>query len=125
MKDYTINFTTNTIIISKSFQTKASKMGTDAFKTMMRLRKLNMPIVIKDAPRKSSSNRLTYKKIKNYLSTFEDKEARLAAFEKVRNESLVQDNPYKYVIEWFDKTYPIRVKKPTPAKITALPKAVA
>lgn len=125
MKNYAINFTTQTITVSKSFQRRASQMGTEEFKTMMELHKLNMKIVTK-APSHKGDKRLTYNKIINYLKTFEDKESRLADFEAVRAASKVQDNPYQYVVKWFDETYPVRGVKPKlneNHKIILLPKA--
>lgn len=126
MKNYAINFTTNTITVAKSFQREASKMGTDAFNTMMELRKLGMKIVTKETTNHKGGNRLTYKKIIRYLETFEDKESHLADFATVRTASKVQKNPYQYVVDWFDKTYPIREATPqlnSDHKIIFLPKA--
>lgn len=42
---YRIDFLTNTITVSKTFLMEASKLGSEAYKTMMSLRTLGMTIV--------------------------------------------------------------------------------
>ena len=111
MKNYSINFTTNTITITQKFAKEASQIGTEAFKTMMELRQLGMTIITKEPVQKKNTN-LTYKKMKKYISLLEDAEKYQAEFNAVYAESLAMKVPYVYVQKWFKKTFPNYGKLP-------------
>ena len=65
-KPYAIDFTTNTVTVTKKFQEAASMIGTTEFNTMMQLRQMNLTIVTK-APAKKKG-KLTYDKMKKYIA---------------------------------------------------------
>ena len=44
-KPYAIDFTTNTVTVTKKFLEAASMIGTTEFNTMMQLRQMNLTIV--------------------------------------------------------------------------------
>ena len=111
MKNYEINFTTNTITITQKFAKEASQIGTDAFKTMMDLRQLGMTIVTK-APVHKKTSSLTYKQMERYIALLEDAEKYQAEFKTVCAESLAMKAPYAYVSNWFKKTFPNYGKQP-------------
>lgn len=111
MKNYEINFATNTITITKKFAQEASQIGTEAFKTMMELRKLNMTIITK-APAQKKNSSLTYKKMVRFIALLEDAEKYQAEFEAVCAESLAMKAPYAYVSNWFKATFPNYGKLP-------------
>ena len=105
MKNYSINFATNTITLTQKFAKEASQIGTEAFKTMMELRQLGMTIIIK-APAKKKNTQLTYAKMELYISLLEDAEKYQKEFDAVCAESLAMKAPYAYVSNWFKKTFP-------------------
>ena len=111
MKNYSINFTTNTITITQKFAKEASQISTEAFKTMMELRQLGMTIITKEPVQKKNTN-LTYKKMEKYISLLEDAEKYQAEFSAVCAESLAMKVPYVYVQKWFKKTFPNYGKLP-------------
>ena len=111
MKNYEINFITNTITITKKFAQEASQIGTEAFKTMMELRQLGMTINTKESVQKKNTS-LTYDKMKKYIALMEDAEKYQAEFEAVCAESLAMKVPYVYVSNWFKKTFPNYGKLP-------------
>jgi len=111
MKNYEINFATNTITITKKFAQEASQIGTEAFKTMMELRQLGMTIITK-APVQKKNSSLTYKKMEKHIALMEDAEKYQAEFEAVRAESLAMKVPYVYVQKWFKETFPNYGKLP-------------
>jgi hypothetical protein len=125
MKNYNIDFAKNTITVSEAFMKKAGQLGTTEFTTMMELRKLNMTIVVKEAkPRKKPEFQLTYKKMEAFIRCSENAEALMAEFERVKEASIAQNNPYRHVQKWFEKTFPNFSKVPefTPdRKIVATP----
>ena len=66
-KPYSIDFTTNTITVTKKFLEQASMMGSEAFNIMMQLRQMNMTIITK-APAKRKNAQLTYSKMEKFIS---------------------------------------------------------
>ena len=111
MKNYEINFATNTITITQKFAQEASQIGTEAFKTMMELRQLGMTIITKTTAKKKNTS-LTYAKMETYISLLEDAEKYQAEFKAVCAESLAMKVPYVYVSNWFNKTFPNYGKLP-------------
>ena len=110
-KPYSIDFTTNTITVSKKFLEQASKIGSEAFTTMMQLRQMNMTITVK-TPTKKRNTQLTYSKMEKYISLLEDANKYHAEFEAVKEESTAYNAPYAYVQKWFKKTFPCYGKQP-------------
>ena len=83
--DYEINFTTNTITVTKQFREEASQLNTEAFKTMKDLLALNMTIVEREIKRKSPKvPKWSYAEMENYLKQTEDSENWLADFEALK-----------------------------------------
>ena len=66
-KPYSIDFTTNTITVTKKFLEQASMMGSEAFNIMLQLRQMNMTIITK-APAKRKNAQLTYSKMEKFIS---------------------------------------------------------
>lgn len=61
---------------------------------------------IKKNPDKKTTKNLKYENMKKYIKTVYGEESKyLAQFEKVKAASAIQKNPYKYVLDWFDKTF--------------------
>ena len=111
MKNYSVDFASNTISITQTFAKEASQIGTEAFKTMLELRQLGMPITIK-APAKKKNTSLTYAKMETYISLLEDAEKYQAEFKAVCAESQAMKVPYVYVSNWFKQTFPNYGKLP-------------
>lgn len=109
-KPYAIDFTTNTVTVTKKFLEAASMIGTTEFNTMMQLRQMNLTIVIK-APVKKKT-KLTYDKMKKYIALLDEAEKYQIEFEVVLNESKAYDASYAYVLKWFKKTFPNYGKQP-------------
>ena len=109
-KPYAIDFTTNTVTVTKKFLEAASMIGTTEFNTMMQLRQMNLTIVTK-APAKKKS-KLTYDKMKKYISLLDEAEKYQTEFDVVLNESRAYDASYAYVLKWFRKTFPNYGKQP-------------
>ena len=109
-KPYAIDFTTNTVTVTKKFLEAASMIGTTEFNTMMQLRQMNLTIVTK-APAKKKG-KLTYDKMKKYIALLDEAEKYQTEFEVVLNESKAYDAAYAYVLKWFKKTFPNYGKQP-------------
>lgn len=109
-KPYAIDFTTNTVTVTKKFLEAASMIGTTEFNTMMQLRQMNLTIVTK-APAKKKA-KLTYDKMKKYIALLDEAEKYQKEFDAVLVESKAYDSAYAYVLKWFKKTFPSYGKQP-------------
>ena len=109
--NYSIDFVSNTVTVTKKFTEAASQIGTPEFHTMMQLREMNLTIVTK-APAKRKNTQLTYKKMQKYISCLEDAEKYQEEFKVVCEEAKAQPSAYHYVASWFDKTFPNYGKLP-------------
>ena len=108
-KNYKINFAANTVTVTKSFlRTAETDITSPEFKTLTQLREMGLTIVEKAAPRRKSTHRATYKQMLTYISCVTDAARYLAEFEVVRLASLEKPNPYQYVRDWYDRTFPNR-----------------
>lgn len=108
---YKIDWNRNTITMTKSFAAKASQIGTNEYEQLMNARANGFHVVEKwYKPRKACPTRLTYKKMRNYIATRPDADAKLEEFKKVIEKSKSYHNSYEYVRQWFIKEFPDHVK---------------
>lgn len=109
MKNYKMDFTTNTLTITKDFERKAMNVNSVEYQTLKQL-KADFPslrIVRKASPkRKSSLARPTYDKMVKFLSCQANSAILLKEFAEVREYSKAQENPYQFVREWFFANFP-------------------
>lgn len=109
MKNYKMDFTTNTLTITKDFDKKAMNVNSVEYQTLKQL-KADFPslrIVRKASPkRKSSLVRPTYDKMVKFLSCQANSAILLKEFAEVREYSKAQENPYQFVREWFFANFP-------------------
>ena len=110
-KPYSIDFTTNTVTVTRKFLEAASVMGNNAFETMQKLRAMNLTIVVNCAVKKKNSN-LTYAKMEKYISLLDEADKYMEEYETVRKESKAYDAAYAYVLKWFKNTFPNYGKLP-------------
>ena len=92
MKNYKIDFTTNTITVTKKFAEAASQIGTPEFALMCELRKMDMRIDVAAAKKKSSNKLLTYKKMENFIANSADSENYLEEYKAVKELAKSQNN---------------------------------
>lgn len=117
MKEYKINFTTNTITISKSFAEAASDPTTAEFDTLSKLQAAypGMRIVHKThrSPSKANANKgLTYERMEGYINLHENAAELLTKFKAVKQIAAKQKNPYLFTKGWFMKQFPDYGKLP-------------
>ena len=110
-KPYAIDFTTNTVTVTKKFLEAAQMIGTPEFNTMMQIREMGMTIITK-APAKKKNTKLTYDKMQKYIALLDEAEKYQTEFDVVLNESKAYDASYAYVLKWFKKTFPNYGKQP-------------
>ena len=110
-KPYAIDFTTNTVTVTKKFLEAAQMIGTPEFNTMMQIREMGMTIITK-APAKKKNTKLTYDKMQKYITLLDESEKYQKEFAAVLVESRAYDASYAYVLKWFKNTFPSYGKQP-------------
>ena len=94
-------------LVTRKFRGAASQMDTEEYKTMMKLKEHGMPIQMQAASqRKKKASTLSYAKMLKHISCLADAETYKAEFEAVREASLGEVNPYRYVLNWYEKKFP-------------------
>lgn len=108
-KGYAINFVAGEIIITKRFSKAAGIIDSDAYKTMLALRKdfPDFEIVIK--PIEKKENKVTYKglsieEMKRFITANRDKEEQ-ELFEKILKLQQGKKGKYATVKKWFLDNY--------------------
>ena len=105
-KNYKINFSAKTVTVSKAFMTKATTdMESVEFKQMQQFISMGFEVLENKISRKNK-HCPTYKQITAYISRVIDSDNYLKEFESVRIASLKEANPYQYVMNWFEETFP-------------------
>ena len=116
MKDYKINFSANTVTVTKVFAEKANRMDTNEYKILTQLKKdfPNIAIIYNiRSGSKNASKGLTYKNMEKYINAFDNRDELLKAFRLVKQLSSVQKNKYQFVKSWFVAQFPDYDKLPT------------
>lgn len=96
--------------VTKAFAKKAVIFGTEEYKIWKAYRE-DFPEAkmvtksIKKNPNKKTTKNLTYANMAAYIKTQENAESGLKEMERQIQMSKVQNNPYRAVLAWFEKTY--------------------
>lgn len=111
MKGYTVNFTTKTLTMTKTFAQNASDPESDEFQLLKKMQQAfpNMRIVRKThrPSQKHGTNQcLSYEKMEKHISVYENSAELLQVFDKIKRLAKAQKNPYKYVANWFAAQFP-------------------
>lgn len=117
MKECKINFTANTITISKSFADAASDPTSAECEKLSKLQAAypGMRIVHKThrSPSKANANKgLTYDRMEGYINLHENAAELLVTFEVVKKIAAKQKNPYLFTKGWFMQQFPDYGKLP-------------
>ena len=106
-KDYTIDWQTNTLTMSKKFAEEANHYGTVAYNLLMDVRSKGFNVVVRKTEKRAACpTRVTFKQMENYLSCLDNADERLAELHVVMNAAKGQKNQYEYVRKWFLLNYP-------------------
>ena len=115
-KNYNVNYESNTVTLTADFLRKASTLGTKEYNEMMQLRRDLTGFTFVKATASTTNRKanaaknMNYKNMQAYIeasaANAEEAAAKIATFEKVQRLSKIQSNPFKYVLDWFNKEYP-------------------
>lgn len=110
---YRFDVFTNTLTLSKTFEKKASTIGSAEQKVLSELMaKYGDALVINRYKPHKASKGLRYAQMENYIIHTRDGAAMLKLFESVKELSHSQDKPYQYVVDWFHDHYPNYTEQP-------------
>lgn len=105
MKGYKIDYTTNTVTVSKKFLNDAGILGSDAYNEMRMLREMGLRVQVRVTKARPKNN-ITYKQMLSYIAVVENSAHYLAQFEAVRLEARSKHDSYQRVVVWFKQTFP-------------------
>lgn len=113
---YYFDWQTNTLHMTYRFSVKASDMTSKEYDIYDKfsMRFPNMRTII-EAPKKRKSPYITYDRIGAYIACQDNAAELMAQLHKVIEEARGQNNPRKFVDEWFRKTFPNFGKYPQKA----------
>ena len=117
MNECKINFTANTITISKSFADAASNPNSVECEKLSKLQAAypGMRIVNKTHrfPSKANVNKgLTYERLERYINLYENAAELIDKYKAVKEIAATQKSPYKFIRDWFMKQFPDYGKLP-------------
>ena len=107
---YKINFTTNSVTITKAFEKAAQEYGSDAYNMLLEFKRAGFAIV--HPMRVRHSSRPSYEDMRHYITRCEDNETLLRDYDLTVD--LYQDvkGGYSKVYSWFHKECPNYGKLP-------------
>ena len=102
-RNYEIDYTTNTITLTKKFAKAAGIVGSVAYNEMKELRTMGMTIQVRHTGEsvKKAQKKWTYTQMERYIRNVENCEGYLADFITVR-----EAENYMAVWNWFKATFP-------------------
>ena len=103
---YNYDALNNILTISASFAKKASKVNTEEYRIILKLRRDFPNLVIKQEEKKEGKKRMNYGQMESFISMHRNAEELKSQFERVKKLSQFQSMPYQYVKSWFDAEFP-------------------
>lgn len=108
---YKIDFTNNTLTISKAFEDAANDPSTPEYKLLQQIRADFPGLMIVRKTRRPSkkanpNKNLTYSNMERYIKALTNTNDLLKEFESVKELAGAQTNSYQYVRGWFLKQFP-------------------
>lgn len=109
-----INYTNNTIELTKAEAKAAGVISSDAYKALMEIRVQNptfkVTVVVAPTKKTSKKNQITYADIERYISFHDDAEGSIMSEYKARRNAKENGELYNKsffeIKKWFFETYP-------------------
>lgn len=110
MKNYTMNFATNTLTMTKDFAAKAMIPNSEESAILLHLQSIcpNLKITYKSHKTTAKNPRkgLTFAKMEKYIRLYDNAAELLVAFSTVKAIADIQPNKYEFVYKWFVSQFP-------------------
>ena len=107
MKGYKIDFTTNSVTITKAFADKANEMQGEAYEKLQELRAQGF--IIKARTHASPKTKLPHpsvEQMRNYIGMVENSEVYMEMFKEVCKEAATHGREYPRIRKWFLDNFP-------------------
>lgn len=94
---------------TKAFLKKASIYGTREYELLKKFLLENEGFTVEAKTRRKAickTRNATYARMREYIETLPNSMEGLMKFNEIHSLSRIQPNPYKFVLAWFDATYP-------------------
>lgn len=104
---YFYDIFTNTLIITKEFERKASHINSTEYRTLLTYRQEHSNLTVsywKESHTRKSG--ISYRDMEKYIELYPDKAERLNQFEAMKKYAKATGKAYPFMKEWFSKTYP-------------------
>lgn len=115
MNGIKIDFVSGIIYINKSFNERANNPMSEEYKLLKEVRNDNpsFKVVYREGKERTSPYKnLKYANMDKYIKVYENSDELLEMFEKVKELSKSQPNPYNFVKGWFKEQFPNYKKIP-------------
>ena len=109
---YTYDALNNTLTITAAFAKKASKVGSLEYNTILKLRHDFPNLTIRQEEKAEGKKGLDYSQMQAFIDLHRNAEELTVLFERVQKLSKIQSMPYRYVKNWFEKTFPYYSAEP-------------
>lgn len=110
MKNYTMNFSTKTLTMTKEFATNAMIPNSEESLLLLHLQSicpnLNLAYKSNKTTAKNPRKGLTFEKMEKYIRLYDNANELLVAFSTVKAIGDVMPNKYEYVYKWFVSQFP-------------------
>ena len=112
MKNITLNFADNTIVITKAFAKASANPHSNEYKELKAIRNDNpdYTVVVRTVEKKvAQNNRITIKTMENYIAKHDASGEIMAKFNSLRNEEKGENlhkTTFFQIKKWFFETYP-------------------
>ena len=110
MKNYTMNFATKTLTVTKDFATKAMLPNSEESSLLLHLQNICPDLKITYKSHKTTAKNprkgLTFEKMEKYIRLYDNSDELLLAFSTVKAIGDLQPNKYEYVYKWFISQVP-------------------
>lgn len=110
MNNYTMNFSTKTLTITKEFAANAMKPDSAESAILVHLQSIcpNLKITYRTHKTTTGNSRkgLSFEKMENYIRLYDNAEELLLMFSKVKAIADIQPNKYNFVYKWFITQFP-------------------
>ncbi len=105
-KGYEFDLTGKVFWMTESFARKASQVGTPEYQTFLKAKHDYPDVTVKKHMRQKSGRGLNYDMMLNYIRLQDDADAREKEFNRQSIRDRVQPMPYRFVLNWFEETFP-------------------
>ena len=110
MTNYTFDHINNTLTVTASFLKKAGILNSPEYKTIMQFKANHPGLEIKkaDTPKREQKYHVKLAQMVQFIKTMDrlNQTKVYDQYQTVKELSRIQRSPYKYMEDWFRKTYP-------------------